>query len=271
MESLKSDAEIRAIVLHENLHVALKHLTFGKGMFKENAKLANIAADMVVNNMIDDIKDQIRSGPLLSLPDHAVIDPEFKNWSMREVYDFLKKNCDNGGDGEGGDGSEGNEEGEGEGSGSPPPDGEKGKININGKEFDLSQSDDHDYESTPQTPEEVKAQDEKIERALREGAMLAGKLGGKVPREISDLLTPKVDWRDELRDFVTSSMKGKDEFTWRKTNRRMLANGILYPGIEDESINRMVVAIDTSGSITGQQITEFATELLNICDVVQPD
>lgn len=280
IEGLKDESEVRAIVLHENLHVALKHLPFGRAMFKENHMLANIAADMVVNNMIDDIKDKIKGNePLVKLPDGAVMDTKFKNWSMRQVYDFLKEECppeeppppDN--PDEECEGEEG--EGKGQGQGDAPTNG-KGKpkprkITINDKEYDLSQSDEHDFEKADVTAEEKKQLSEKIEKALREGGLLAGRLGADIPREIRDLLTPKVDWRDELREFVTSSMKGKDEFTWRRLNRRGLANDMIMPTVENETISRLIIANDTSGSISNDMLTEYATELANICEVVQPD
>lgn len=287
ISKLKSDSEVRAIVLHENLHVALKHIPFGKAMFKENHMLANIAADMVVNNMIDDIKDTIRNNErLVKLPDGAVLDPMFKNWSMRQVYDYLKEECKKPKDkdddrpvsGNDGDPQDGDEQGDSPSDDkNDSSDGKNGnkprptKITINGKEYDLSDSDEHDFEKKEMTPEEKKELSEKVEKALREGGLLAGRLGAEMPREIKDLLAPKVDWRDELRDFVTSSMKGKDEFTWRKLNRRGLANDMLMPTVEDETINRLIIANDTSGSINNEQLTEYATELANICEVCQPD
>jgi predicted metal-dependent peptidase len=41
-----------------------------------------------------------------------------------------------------------------------------------------------------------------IEQALRQGGVFAGKMGGKMPREISELLKPQVNWRDILKAFV---------------------------------------------------------------------
>ena len=81
----------RGLVLHENLHVALKQLPRGKDMFEENRKLANISADMVVNNIIEDIKGTVNGSTerIVALPDGAVYDPMFQNWSMREVYNYL--------------------------------------------------------------------------------------------------------------------------------------------------------------------------------------
>ena len=268
LEKIDTEPKVRGLILHENLHVALKQLSFGKDMFDENRKLANIAADFVVNGIIVNIKGTVNgsSERIVDLPDGGVYDPMFDNWSMREVYNYLKKHCK----GKGGKGS-------GKGSGSPngegqDSDGDGDTITINGKTYDLSNSDEHDLSDLKDlTHEHAKEINDAIDRALREGGMLAGRMGAKVPRAISDLLEPKVDWRDALRDFVASAIKGKDEFTWRKLNKRHMANDIYLPSMENETIGEVVVAIDTSGSIGSAQITEFATELVSICDLCSPD
>ena len=74
-----------------------------------------------------------------------------------------------------------------------------------------------------------------------------------------------------MRDFVTSSCKGKDEFTWRKFNRRLLPSDIYLPTVESETIGEVVVAIDTSGSIGERELNEFAGELMSICEAVEPE
>jgi predicted metal-dependent peptidase len=274
LETVDTEPKVRGLVLHENLHVALKQLPRGKDMFDENRKLANIAADLVVNNIIEDIKGTVNgsSERIVALPDGAVYDPMFQNWSMREVYNYLKKNCKGGkkGKGGGGGGGKGNDPAD-TGSGDSGDDDDD-TITINGKTYDLSDADEHDLDNLKDlTHGEIKEINDAIDKALREGGMLAGRMGAKVPRSISDLLEPKVDWRDEMRDFVTSSIKGKDEFTWRKLNKRQLVNDILCPSVENETIGELVVSIDTSGSIGGEQITEFATELVSICELCSPD
>jgi len=267
---MNTEPTLRGLVLHENLHVALKQLPFGKDMFTENHKLANIAADFVVNSIIVNIKGTIggSSERIVELEKGGVYDPMFDNWSMREVYNYLKKHCK--GKGEGGKGSgKGNDPAD---TGSQDGDGDGDTITINGKTYDLSNSDEHDLSNLKDiTHEQAKEINDAIDRALREGGMLAGRMGAKVPRAISDLLEPKVDWRDALRDFVASAIKGKDEFTWRKLNKRHMANDIYLPSMENETIGEVVVAIDTSGSIGSAQITEFATELVSICDLCSPD
>ena len=272
LETVDTEPKVRGLILHENLHVALKQLPRGKDMFEENRKLANIAADLVVNNIIEDIKGTVNGSTerIVALPDGAVYDPMFQNWSMREVYNYLKKNCKGGKKGKGGEGGQkGNDPAD---TGSQNSDDDEDTITINGKTYDLSDADEHDLDNLKDlTHGEIKEINDAIDKALREGGMLAGRMGAKVPRSISDLLEPKVDWRDALREFVSSAIKGKDEFTWRKLNKRQLVNDIYLPSMENETIGEIVIAIDTSGSIGSEQITEFATELVSICDLCSPD
>ena len=274
LEGVDSEPKVRGLILHENLHVALKQLPRGKDMFEENRKLANIAADMVVNNIIEDIKGTVNGSTerIVELPDGGVYDPMFQNWSMREVYNYLKKHCKGKGKGDGKGGKGGGQSNDPAGAGSEDSDGDGDTITINGKTYDLSDADEHDLDNLKDlTHEQIKEVNDAIDKALREGGMLAGRMGAKIPRSISDLLEPKVDWRDALRDFVSSAVKGKDEFTWRKMNKRHLANDIYLPSMENETIGEVVIAIDTSGSIGGEQITEFATELVSICELCSPD
>ena len=276
LESIISEPKVRGLILHENLHVALKQVVFGRAMFLENPKLANLSADFVVNDIIFNIDGVISNTNerLVELPDGAVYDAMFHDWSMREVYNYLKKNCKGGKRGRG--------KGEDKGQGNPPPNGgtqpndDEGDdggdtVTVNGKTYDISQSDEHDFTGGDMSPEQAKEILDEIDKALREGGMLAGRMGGKIPRAISELMEPKVDWREALREFVSSTTKGNDEFTWRRMNKRHMANDIYLPSVENESIGEIVIAIDTSGSIGSEQITEFATELVSICDLCQPE
>ena len=249
MESLKDEAEVRGLIMHENLHVALKHIPRNKDLWKENSKLANASADYVVNDIIESMTDKAH----IKLPKGALYHPQFHNWSVREVYTFLKKHAKGGGGG-GGTGLDG-DSGSGGGEG----------------EFPTDSLDEHDWEGQELSPDKAKQLEERIDKSLREGGIMAGRMGAKLPRSISDLLEPKVDWRDVLRDFVSSATKGKDEFTWRKFNKRMLANDMYLPSLENESIGEIVVAIDTSGSIGQEQLNEFASELSAICETCSPE
>lgn len=234
MESLTVE-EISALVLHENLHVMLKHLPRHKDLMKENAKLANIAMDFVVNDIIVEIGK--KDANLLRLPKGGLYDPKYHNWSVREVYNDLKNDEKNGGGG--------------------------GRMKP---------LDEHDMDGIEgASPEELKGLSDKINEAIQQGGMLAGKFGVKVPRVIQELMEPKLSWRDVLRDFVSSACRGAEDYTWRKLNRRRLADDIYLPSTISERVGELIIAIDTSGSIDAAQLTEFATEIVAICDTVSPE
>ena len=242
-----TQAEVNGLILHENLHIGLRHHLHGADMFKEDGDKANKAADYVVNDMITEISKKYPE--LVQLPKGGLYDPQYHNMSMREIYKLLKSKKGGGG-----------------GGGTPDKEGEKGSGSGGGEyEFDK-----HDF-GKPMTQEEAKEMDGKIDRAIREGALLAGRLGIDLPRSVTDLLNPVIDWKKELAEFVTSSCKGKDEYTWRKFNRRLISNDIYLPTVENETIGEVVVAIDTSGSIGQEQLNAFASELVSICEAVSPD
>ena len=248
-----SEPELQALVLHENLHVALNHIGRFRQKFEEDPQLMNVCADYVVNDIIVSIGDT----DFLKLPEGGLYDRKYHNWSVNEVYKDLKKKKD--------------EEKKDEQSlptGLGKTQAETGDVGVG----DLKPLDEHDFgASKDMTIEEKKAVAKDIDDALREGQILAGKLGGKTPRSIDELLQPKVDWKAELREFISSSIKGNDEYTWRKFNKRLMANDIYMPSMENESIGELVVAIDTSGSIGTVELTEFATELVSICNTVTPE
>jgi predicted metal-dependent peptidase len=275
LETIDTEPKLRGLVLHENLHVALKQIPRGKDMFKEDSKIANMAADFVVNDIIFNIKGTISGGneAIVQLPEGALYDPFFHNWNMREVYNHIRKENPQRGKGKGSSSGSPSDDEDSNPSGGGKQDSDN-KIKANGKEYDMGGDgfDEHDWENFQEmTPDEIKELSDGIDKALREGGMLAGRMGAKMPRVIGELLEPKIDWRDALRDFVSSAMKGKDEFTWRRMNKRQMANDVYMPSMENETIGEVIVAIDTSGSIGGAELTEFATELASICDLVQPE
>jgi len=256
------DEEARALIMHENLHVALMHIPRHKDLMKEDHTLANVAMDIVVNNIIDNLTDKT----LCKLPKGAIYDHAFDGWSVREIYNELKKQNPQRKKPEGGGGQGQPQDGDGNnGSGG----GEL--INVNGRKYDVSGMDEHDASGKEVTPEEAKEFEEKVGRALREGGILAGRLGAKVPREVTASLDKPIDWKEAMREFVTSAVRGKDEFTWRRFNRNLLANDILAPSVESETMTEVIVGIDTSGSIDQEMIGKFAYQLQLICDSVNPE
>ena len=181
----------------------------------------------------------------------GLYDERFRGMDTKQVFNILREEQE----GEEGD------EGEG-GNGGGQTQGGNGHPSQGQNDDGSSCLDEHGWDDAQDMTQEEKDElNREIDSALREGAMLAGRMKGNVNRDIDQLLHPKVDWREALRDFVNSTTKGKDEFTWRRMNKRHMANDIYMPSVDNETLGEVVVAIDTSGSIGQPELDVFFAEM----------
>jgi predicted metal-dependent peptidase len=172
------------------------------------------------------------------------------------VYNILKSEKEDEGD----DGADGDGAGGGGGGG-----GEDGEDDDEG-------FDSHDWESGQEmSQEDIEQVTKDINQAIRQGQLMAGKLGGNQSLVLGQLVEPKIDWREQLREFVSSVAVGKDISTWQRVNRRWLHQDIYMPSTINETVGRIVVAIDTSGSIDGEILNKFLSEVQSICINVSPE
>ena len=88
-----ADSEFRFLILHETYHKLFKHLTTWEHLYREDAKLANMACDYVINMMI---LDENRDG-FAVMPKDAegnaigLYDERFRNMDTAQVYKILKQ------------------------------------------------------------------------------------------------------------------------------------------------------------------------------------
>lgn len=258
IESL-SDAEVMFIVLHEAMHKAYRHLSVYKHLRKERPDLINLATDYVINLEITDYAKHVKGSHSPRMPQDedgnviGLIDERFRNMDTTRVFNILKKEIP---EQRGPSGGGNNEDGEG---------GESGEGN------DIPQShDDHDWDGAQElSDEEKEVLQEEIEQALREGSQLVGKRAGKMSVGIEDALTPKVNWRDALRDEVKEVMSGQDDSTWRKPNKKYLAIDVMMPSTFSERVGILLTAEDSSGSTCGIR-GQFRGEIQLIGQEVRP-
>jgi predicted metal-dependent peptidase len=245
------DKQLAFLVVHEAMHKAYRHLMVWKNISKENPQLANAAMDFVINlQIVDSDKGQ----SIVSMPRDAegklmgLLDEKYRDMDTRQVYELLKKDCQDQ-DGSGGKGGNGK------------------KVMAGDGNFD-----DHDWEGAEElTEEEAQELANEIDHALREGSILAGKMKGNVMRGINEMLHPKVDWKEALREFVKSNVRGGDQSTWRRPNRRYLGIDIVMPTCITQKAERFSIGVDTSGSIGGAILGRFLGESKSICDEVMPE
>ena len=256
------DKQLAFVVVHEAMHKAYRHLTTWQSIAKENPQLANAAMDYVINLQI---VDSDKSQTIVTMPRDAdgkllgLLDEKYRGKDTKQVFEMLKKEMEEDGGGQS-DGQSGSPTG-----GQSQP--QNGNGNTNSQGFD-----EHDWEGAREmTTEEAEELSKEIDNALREGAILAGKLKGTVPRGINELLHPRVDWREALREFVKTNTRGGDQSTWRRPNRRYLGVDIIMPSAITQKAELFVLGVDTSGSIGGAMLAQFMGEMKSICDEVTPE
>jgi predicted metal-dependent peptidase len=132
------------------------------------------------------------------------------------------------------------------------------------------QHDDHNYDEG-KTIEEIETANNELDRAIRQAAEIAGTGSNGIARAVVKLLAVETPWQDILAEFVKQQVKGGGQSTWRKYNRRLIGSDIYMPSMLDERAGSMVVAIDTSGSVSQDIVTKFLSELKAIVTDVTPE
>jgi len=222
------------LVKHELLHIGFGHLTM-RDMYSDH-KLFNIAADLEINQYIDvkylpDGGITMDSFPELTLPPRA---------GTKTYYDLLSQAKDDGT--------------------SPSLDS---MLN--------DETGDSPYDSHPTwaefdelTEAEKKLIEKQVEHQLKEVAEQTEKKQGNIPGEFAELISKlrhiepaKFDWKGYLRRFVGNSTVSYTKKLRRKYNKRYVAN----PGLKIKFKNHILVGVDTSGSVSSDELVEFMHEL----------
>jgi len=273
----KSDNFVEALLYHEVAHLVLMHPILCLGRVRS---LWNISADIKSNQYVDEggynvppdwiqapkwgefeLEMEMLDGTKEVI---ATVDECGKKSAITiydELYEQLKDNMkmmaggkfgDNmpGGKGSGGDSGddgEGDEE-EGEGQGQ---DGDSSKNIPNHGGWEDKVGSKSREEVTNELKDRIR---DAYESAKRQGTLPAG-LG----RSIGELLESKTNWKDILRATITSAMPY--EASYRLPHKRSYATGIYMPHIEKESSD-VVIALDTSGSISQDELTSFISEIV---------
>lgn len=217
-----SSEEVLGVLAHEVYHCAFKHMT-RRG--HRHHVIYNMAGDLVIN------LDLIACG--LKLPGKPInmnsppgergylYDPQFKDMGTEAVYErliqdvkFVEVRVTQGGD-VGGCGEVR------DAPGTKP--GEKNEIV------------EMEWEGNVRTAIEVATKN-------------AGTLPGHLARLVKELNKPKINWREQLRDFIAHSMI--KEYSWSRPNRRSAGSAVLRPGLISDSMQHLITVMDCSGSVS---------------------
>ena len=88
-------------------------------------------------------------------------------------------------------------------------------------------------------------------------AMQAGKLDGEMARMVDFLLQPQLPWRNLVSRYLNSIARDDYNYTRPSTRR---GDPAIYPTLRSAQLD-ITVAVDTSGSISQSEISEFISEI----------
>jgi predicted metal-dependent peptidase len=221
------------VLLHELLHILLDHVPRS---INKNAKIFNIAADYIVNNILLTMnKFEIRSiDPIFSLKEYGIDDDEWKSSSVENIYYKLLKQ----------------------------PECLEMQSGCSDNHSDIH-PDDAQTEGEiirEGDPEFTKAAtDEERREVIKKIISQFSSEQGSLKRIIEKLYFPQLDWKSILRDRLTAKINATAS-TWKVPNRRFKD----MPSVKKTGIANCWVFIDNSGSISDKDLKTFLSEVSGI-------
>ena len=230
------------LLKHELLHIAFGHLTTFS--FFSDKALANVAMDMEINQYID--KEYLPEGGI-DIDDYEDLNLD-KKAGCRYYYDKLKTLKDK----KQKNGTCGNSS------------MDKLLNDTENGEGPIDHSTWEDFENLSES--EKKLIQKQANKILQQAKDQTLKARGTVPGEIEGLIVleeimpAKFDWRNYIRRFSGVSTKVYTKKIRRKENKRFDEN----PGLKIKMKQHMLLAIDTSGSVSDDELKEFMNEIKHI-------
>jgi len=257
--------KVTGIQAHEVMHLACQHHTRRKG---RDHKLWNVAGDYAINWLL------LEAG--FELPEGFLVDPAYKDKSVDEIYTVLIKQHE-----EEKSGGEGQDQGKGQEEDADQKQ-DRG-LTEQGDSHDGSEEDeDEDQESLfgdpgksgevrdatapdgrPASPADI-TNAEKDWRIALGHALAMGDLPAGLERLLGYVTNPRLDWKTILRRFIDAS--ARDDYSWMPPNRRYVHMGLHLPSLRSQKLPEIVLAIDTSGSISENELEQFAAEVSAILE-----
>ncbi|MDJ1485815.1 VWA-like domain-containing protein [Cytophagaceae bacterium YF14B1] len=299
-ETLTSKELRLGLVKHEVLHLVFKHVT---RLEKHHIPfLYNVAADLVVNQYITRSHLPQTGMFLDTFPDVDLAPFESVDYyydKLKKVWD--SKGCCNSKcelpspkpgagkssgmgssstSGGGSNGGNGNASGNGTGNSEEPSDSsedntEKPTINTYnllesiGKNWTEEMLRHKGWEALARlNPVEKSIYDMQLDNLIRISVERSGQKSiGKLPAHLQRYLelfmirkVPQLNWRKALRIFSESSRKTYIKNTLKKPSKRYGT----VPGIKVKRKQKVLLAIDTSGSIGNEELSTFFSEIYHI-------
>ena len=246
------NSQIKFVLIHEALHCALTH--FARRGNRDKHKW-DLACDFAINPLL--VKEGFT--PPLDLP----IFHKYKGMIAEEIYPMIDDNIDEEPFDQHlyDDNPEDEQESSDGGMAEDALEGESSNDSSSGSGTSSTNQQSEQLAEKPQplTPDEINTLASQWQKNLASSAQLAhqaGKLDETFAKLVDFFLQPQVSWQSLLAQYMSNL--ARDDFSYNRPSRRQ-GNAIL-PTLRSAQID-LSIAIDTSGSITQQEIDEFVSEV----------
>ena len=226
------------VLIHEAGHGLLMHIPRAKN---RDHKLWNIATDITINNMILDGD----FGNTFKLPEWVYKNYYMRKYNAEQIYRILLNNQQ---------GKDNNEREKELAEKVLKDAGDYG--DGNGDNSVVKRIDAH---FVPKSKEEAKRIAE-VNLSRITSAKMMGNIPANINRAITELTEPKIDWKTVLKKFMSNVVK--DDYG-NKFNHYYMQNNIYLKTLHNNSAS-VVVAVDTSGSISNKEIMLAMAEVKSI-------
>ena len=230
-----SDDELQGLICHEVEHICRRHLKrFSHDDKRINHEKANYVCDGVINTSLRNIG--------VKLPKNGVVqDPKYRNKCEEEIYNLMPD--------------------------SEVPEGYEGDLLAGSGDGEGEGGEGVEATGTPATVKEQELFDKVMDAAR------SYKSCSHLPGSIKELLkeeeaAAKIEWGKILR------LKLQPVFThhnrWSTPKRKLIHQGLYVPGKSKGGVGELVIYIDTSGSMSLEEICQILGEYRHIFEELRP-
>ncbi len=257
--------QVKFVLAHLALHCALSH--FARRQHRVEHRW-DVACDYAVNPLLID------EG--LTPPPGTLVEESFKGMTAEEIYPCIDEDPEvepmdqhlfdqeQRGDDAGQGGGEQQRmqpepEQQSQPQPQPQPDGAGDKENS-GKSTDAGEHGGGVSQPPPLTANEretLSVQWQQRMAGAAQQAMHAGKLGATMARLLDHLLQPQLPWRMLLARYMSAA--ARDDYSYTRPSSRREGFAIL-PSLRSAQVE-VAVAVDTSGSVSDEEINQFIAEV----------
>lgn len=230
--SLQSQCDL---LCHETAHVFLGHLyERGQKFPKKQHKLANVAFDTAIHEVLHKIKNNTQMNKIVCTVENFKIKYDIDlspNQTSEYYFNELKKNKD---------------------KFPKAKDGEEG--------IDFGDSiDSHDWDDVD-VDEAKAATREAMEKAAQKTKEMgkAGSIPGEAIITLEALNKHKVKWNSIFRRYIGNNISNVKKSNRNRMNRR--DDSLLIPGSRKRGAPRIIAIVDTSGSMSQEELTGVVSE-----------